>query len=143
MLKDYPIMLANGRKEAFLNRKPPPQVGLSVRNAHSPQLVNVAHSRRHDTASRRGVTGAREVNPAKPHRGAQRPQSEQACVSPHGAGRENEKSDRQALAAEKANGRDVCTVGAHSGRIGRRRLGPRLKRRASVCGVHGAHENDT
>ena len=27
------------------------------------------------------------------------------------------------LAAEKANGRDVCTVGAHSGRIARRFLG--------------------
>ena len=27
------------------------------------------------------------------------------------------------LAADQANGRDVCTVGAHSGRIARRRLG--------------------
>ena len=31
------------------------------------------------------------------------------------------------LAAEKANGRDVCTVGAHSGRIARRPRGPCLK----------------
>lgn len=55
------------------------------------------------------------------YRGAQRPQGGPACASPHGAGRiQFGKCARQALAAEKANGRDVCTVGAHSRRIARR-----------------------
>ncbi len=71
-----------------------------------PHPVNGAQSNRHDTASRRGVTGARGVNPAEPDRGAERPQSGPDRASRSGAGRENEKSDRQALAAEEANGRD-------------------------------------
>ncbi len=42
--------------------------------------------------------------------------------------RAREQEERPAgLAAEEANGRDVCTVGAHSGRIARRLWGPRLK----------------
>jgi hypothetical protein len=62
-----------------------------------PHPVNGAHSNRHDTALRRGVTGAREVNPAKPDREAQRPQGGQACASPHGDGRENKTSARQVV----------------------------------------------
>ena len=42
------------------------------------------------------------------------------------------------LAADQANGPDVCTVGAHSGRIARRFWGPCLKWRASTGGVYGA-----
>ncbi len=90
-----------------------------------PHPVNGAHSNRHDIPMlhRDGVTGARVVNPAKPDRGAQRPQSGPACASPHGAGCENEESARQVLAADQANGRDVRTVGAHSWRIARRFFG--------------------
>ena len=48
--------------------------------------------------------------------------------------RAREQEERPAgLAAEKANGRDVCTVGAHSGRIARRRLGAALE----VAGFDG------
>ncbi|MCZ7592704.1 MAG: hypothetical protein M5U15_11425 [Kiritimatiellae bacterium] len=81
--------------------------------------MNGARSNRHNTASRRGVTGVRVVNPVKRDRRAQRLQSGQACASRSTDGRKNEKSDRQVLAVEKANGPDIFTVGAHSGRIAR------------------------
>ena len=92
-----------------------------------PHPVNEAQSNRHDTASRRGVTGARGVNPAKPDRevlpdGRTTP----ATASPRQPERcrAREREERTAgLAADQANGRDVCTVGAHSRRIARRFLG--------------------
>jgi len=68
-----------------------------------PHPVNGAQSNRHDTAFRRGVTGARGVNAAKPDREGPeaRPQRRPARASRSGAGRENEKSARQVLPPEK------------------------------------------
>mgnify|MGYP006902030021 CR=1 FL=1 len=94
-----------------------------------PHTVNEAHSNRHDNPMlhRDGVTGARGVNPAKPDRevlpdGRTTP----ATASPRQPERcrTREREERTAgLAADQANGRDVCTVGAHSRRIARRFLG--------------------
>lgn len=83
--------------------------------------VNGAQSNRHDTASRRGVTGARGVNPVKPCRGVLPDGQNDASDGQPERCRAREREERQAgLAADQANGRDVCTVGAHSRRIARR-----------------------
>ena len=88
-------------------------------------LVNGAQSNRHDTASAPWRDGCARSELAKADRGGPeaRPQRRPARASRRGAGRENRKECPAGLAAGKANGRDVCTVGAHSRQIARQLRG--------------------
>ena len=90
-------------------------------------LVNGAQSNRHDTASapwrdgcarsERGEAGPRSSAGWRNDPSDGQPRQPERC-------RAREREERPAgLAAGKANGRDVCTVGAHSGRIARRLRG--------------------